>query len=453
MEMTTNLNQTIVTTPPDILWQRIHAHIIEYMLNRSAKEGRYWEKSYDSVQTSERSLLDSEADGSELEVEWRTALIFAFSCNITLSVIGNVIVLLVLSFGKSKTDLNIFLINLALADLTMAVFCMPFTFPTIMYGHWIFGSAMCPAVIFLQQVSVIVSIFTLTAIGIDRYFAVMYPLKARVTKHRSKIVLAVIFLIAVSLAVVQAVFARVRQSRSREGIYYCNEWPNNNHAFIAYEIFIFLTTYCIPLVVLLYTYTRIGIKLWGRRIPGNAHNFRDKSHVNSKKKIVKMLIVVVLMFAICWLPLHVFNLVVKFRSSVYDEDSYARDTIRKINACVLWLAMSNSFMNSVIYSLFNEGFRADMLVVSRNCLQCHCKNVSTLLIKSSTTGTRERSTSSTSTSLLTTSKFSSVLISKFRRSSENNNGSEKREDIKQEMECKASTKLCEDAKSCTANEV
>ncbi|XP_070545113.1 prolactin-releasing peptide receptor-like [Ptychodera flava] len=412
MEMGDNLNQTNPAMSNDSYWDRLHAEIIAYMLNRSEKEGRYWENPPDpDPSPSAEPFYDS--SNLQLDSGWQTALICAFSFNIALSILGNLIVLIVLSYGKTKSDLNIFLINLALADLTTAIFCMPFTFSTIMYGHWIFGTGMCPTVIFLQQVAVIVSIFTLTAIGIDRYFAVMYPLKVRVTKHRSKIILAVIFVIAVSLAVVQAVYARARRIAQDETfIYFCDEWQTYSQAAMAYEIFIVLTTYFVPLVVLLYTYSRIAIKLWGRRMPGNADTSRDKSHANSKKKIIKMLIVVVFMFALCWLPLHIFNLIVKFHPYFYiDHDPKYQDTLRKINCGVLWLAMSNSFMNPLIYSFFNDVFRADMKGIF-----CHCNRYEqrkrTTAFFTSTTPSRSRSTSSTSTTALTTLRLARVSLPK-----------------------------------------
>ncbi|XP_070543812.1 substance-P receptor-like [Ptychodera flava] len=277
-----------------------------------------------------------------LPFEWRTALICAFSINIALSIIGNIGVIVVLLLGRAKTVLNRFLMNLALADLTMAIFCMPFTFPTIMYGRWIFSSGMCPTVIFLQHVSVFVSIYTLTAIGVDRYFAVMHPLKIRITKTKGKILIAFIWLMSVSLSIVQAVFARAKPFVwARRNIYLCTEWWPSETAATVHEMFVILISYFLPLIALLFTYLRIGIKLWGRKLPGNADEQRDKSCANSKKKVIKMLIVVVLMFSICWLPLQLFNLVVKFMPYIFDDPS-RQDMLRQINACVLWLAMSNS---------------------------------------------------------------------------------------------------------------
>jgi Na+/melibiose symporter-like transporter len=75
--------------------------------------------------------------------------IFIFMCIVytisTLSAcITNLIVLLVYMLGRSKTELSIFLINLAMADFLMSTVCMPFTFAQALLKRWIFGEIMCP---------------------------------------------------------------------------------------------------------------------------------------------------------------------------------------------------------------------------------------------------------------------------------------------------------------------
>ena len=96
-------------------------------------------------------------------------LIIVYSISITLSFIGNLAVIFVFLCGKrAKRDVASFLINLALADLLMAGFCMPYTFTETMLAHWIFGRIMCPLIHFMQILSVSVSIGTNVVIGIDR---------------------------------------------------------------------------------------------------------------------------------------------------------------------------------------------------------------------------------------------------------------------------------------------
>ena len=92
----------------------------------------------------------------------------------------------------------------------MAVFCMPFTFTMTMLGHWIFSAPMCPIVLYMQTVSVTVSVCTIVAIGVDRYWVVHYPLRSRVTKSRSPAVIATIWTVACALSSVQLAVGRAR---------------------------------------------------------------------------------------------------------------------------------------------------------------------------------------------------------------------------------------------------
>jgi hypothetical protein len=70
---------------------------------------------------------------------------------------------------KISADLRRYLINLSAADLSMAIFCVPFNYTDIMYGYWRFPLLMCPLSEFINICTICVSIFTLTAIGIERY--------------------------------------------------------------------------------------------------------------------------------------------------------------------------------------------------------------------------------------------------------------------------------------------
>lgn len=136
-------------------------------------------------------------------------LIVLYSLTTALSVIGNLAAIIVFTVGRrSRTDLRWFLANLAAADLTMAVFCMPFTFTTTMLDSWIFSAPMCPLVMFFQTVSVTVSVCTSVAVGLDRYWVVNYPLRSRITKSRSPVVIGIIWVTACALSAVQLVIGR-----------------------------------------------------------------------------------------------------------------------------------------------------------------------------------------------------------------------------------------------------
>jgi len=99
----------------------------------------------------ESSTVAAELHDPGLPDEQQYILIALYTTTTVLAVTGNFIVIVVLAVGRrSRTDLRAFLVNLAVADLTMAIFCMPFTFTFTMRHDWIFGAAMCTIVLFLQ---------------------------------------------------------------------------------------------------------------------------------------------------------------------------------------------------------------------------------------------------------------------------------------------------------------
>lgn len=70
-------------------------------------------------------------------------------------------------------ELYLYLINLSISDIVMSLLCIPFTYTSFILNRWIFSPVFCPVVNFAQICSVMVSIWTLVVIGIDRYYAIV----------------------------------------------------------------------------------------------------------------------------------------------------------------------------------------------------------------------------------------------------------------------------------------
>ncbi|XP_064459098.1 cholecystokinin receptor-like [Ornithodoros turicata] len=123
----------------------------------------HWNTSWTNI--SDEDYPPMEVFGNEVQ----TFLIVLYTLTAVLALGGNITVVVVLVLGKrSSRELRLFLVNLALSDITMAVFSIPFTYTDFMLGRWVFEPLFCPAVLFMQHLSVIVSVYTLTAIGVDR---------------------------------------------------------------------------------------------------------------------------------------------------------------------------------------------------------------------------------------------------------------------------------------------
>jgi leucokinin receptor len=128
-------------------------------------------------------------------------LSFLYGSISLIAVIGNSLVIwIVITTKQMHSVTNFYIGNLAVADVIIGLFSIPFQFQAAVLQRWDLPKFMCPFCPFIQTLSVNVSIFTLTAIAIDRHKAILNPLRARSSKHASKIVIAVIWIVALFLA-------------------------------------------------------------------------------------------------------------------------------------------------------------------------------------------------------------------------------------------------------------
>lgn len=77
---------------------------------------------------------------------------------------------------KLRTRTNMFIINLSCADIGVAVLCMPFSLVTCLRHGWMLGDALCKLNRFLNILFCLTSLLTLTAISVEKYFAICKPL-------------------------------------------------------------------------------------------------------------------------------------------------------------------------------------------------------------------------------------------------------------------------------------
>lgn len=79
-------------------------------------------------------------------------LLIGIYCTIfVLGVVGNILVILTLVQNtRMRTVTNVFLLNLAISDLLLAVFCMPFTLVPIFIRNFVFGAFICVSIRYAQ---------------------------------------------------------------------------------------------------------------------------------------------------------------------------------------------------------------------------------------------------------------------------------------------------------------
>ncbi|NXG23364.1 NK1R protein, partial [Grallaria varia] len=119
--------------------------------------------------------------------------------------------------------------------------------------------------------------------------------------------------------------------------------------------------YLLPLVVIGCAYTVVGLTLWASGIPGDSSD-RYHEQVSAKRKVVKMMIIVVCTFALCWLPYHIY-----FTLQYFRPEWYLQKFIQQVYLAIMWLAMSSTMYNPIIYCCLNDRFRVGFQRAFRWC--------------------------------------------------------------------------------------
>ncbi|XP_076754008.1 cholecystokinin receptor type A isoform X1 [Xylocopa sonorina] len=180
-----------------------------------------------------------------------------------LSVVGNSLVLITLARNKRmRTITNVYLLNLAVSDLLLGVFCMPFTLLGQILKNFVFGITMCKLIPYFQAVSVSVAVWTLVAISLERYFAICRPLKSRrwQTQFHAYKMIAVVWTASLTWNAPILVVSRLKSIRG--GRRKCREdWPTVGTE-RAYNLFLDGTLLLVPLIVMSLAYSLIAVKLW-----------------------------------------------------------------------------------------------------------------------------------------------------------------------------------------------
>ncbi|KOX71929.1 Tachykinin-like peptides receptor 99D [Melipona quadrifasciata] len=278
-------------------------------------------------------------DKYEVPIAVLVLLSIAYGTISFLAVVGNSLVMWIIATSRRMQNVtNFFIANLALADIVIGLFAIPFQFQAALLQRWILPHFMCSFCPFVQVLSVNVSVFTLTAIAIDRHRAILKPLSARPSKLTAKFIIAGIWFLAGSLATPVAIARRVIMVPDGSNDHlkpFCIHVNLSDRSMFIYSGLLVFLQYLTPLSIISCVYARMALKLWGN-------------------KVIKMLIIVVALFAICWLPLQLYNVFQYFYSEI-NEYRY----IHYIWFFFDWLAMSNSCYNPFIYGIYNEKFRRE----------------------------------------------------------------------------------------------
>nr|BAO01074.1 neuropeptide GPCR A24 [Nilaparvata lugens] len=291
---------------------------------------------------------------------WKQMLwTFLYATMVFVATGGNLIVIwIVLAHKRMRTVTNYFLVNLSIADAMVSTLNVTFNYIYMLNSDWPFGTLYCKITQFVAVLSICASVFTLMAISIDRYMAIMHPLRPRMGRRTTLCIAGAIWVVGTILSLPMLIFFTtvVQDFPNGDSRVVCySEWPdgatNESYQEYLYNLAFMVLTYFLPISSMSFTYIRVGIELWGSQSIGECTQ-RQLENIKSKRRVVKMMIVVVSIFAVCWLPFHAYFIFTSIMPEITNHPS-----IQDIYLAIYWLAMSNSMYNPIIYCWMNHRFR------------------------------------------------------------------------------------------------
>ena len=296
---------------------------------------------------------------------------FGLSVIMSCALVGNLLVILVFKRNlATRTNTNYFIVNMAVSDLLLPLFVWPTR--TMQFWseprRWFLGGPVgqfsCKSIAFLQFISGTVSIQSLVLIAVERFIAVVFPMKARHFTPRSRTT-SVIVTWLVAGAVHSPQFSFPKLSRRCDTFYCITDWGLSLGHQMLHKIYsTTLAVIClvIPPTLIFILYTSIFFALKKRK--ALAKHVGDEANARRRKQnrqITRMSICIVVAFALCYLPFFVYTMLY--------YHSVPSTFMHRFYFVFLFLAYANSAMNPWILFYFCQNFRQGL----RNmCGCCPC---------------------------------------------------------------------------------
>ncbi|KAM6948297.1 KISS1 receptor a [Aplochiton taeniatus] len=282
-----------------------------------------------------------------------------FSLIMLVGLVGNSSVIYVISRHRQmRTATNFYIANLAATDIIFLVCCVPFTATLYPLPGWVFGNFMCKFVAYLQQVTVQATCITLTAMSGDRCYVTVYPLKS--LRHRTPRV-AVIVSVCIWIGSFMLSLPIFLYQRIEEGYWYgprqyCVERFPSKSQERAFTLYQFIAAYLLPVLTISFCYTLMLKRVGQPTVQPVDNNYQvnllSERTVTIRSKVSKMVVVIVLLFAVCWGPIQFFILFQSFYP--YYRADYATYKIKTWANC---MSYANSSVNPLVYGFMGASFR------------------------------------------------------------------------------------------------
>lgn len=280
-------------------------------------------------------------------------------------VLGNGTLVLIFVWHRTMRNVpNTYILSLAVGDLLVILTCVPFTSTLYTVESWNYGTLVCKLSECVKDMSIGVSVFTLTALSAERYCAIVNPMRRHFsggclsTRSVTLLTTLAIWILSLLFALPAAIYSYVPVFNFGENhtIKICSPIPEDfGWSDLRTMVLLkFLAYYVLPLCVISVFYTLMAMQLQtsARSMPGELQG--QSAQVRAHKKVAKMVLAFVVIFFLCFLPEQVFMLWFHLYPSsheVYDEYWHA---LRIVGFC---LSFIHSCANPIALYCMSDVFR------------------------------------------------------------------------------------------------
>ena len=294
----------------------------------------------------------------------------AVSLLLVVSLIGNLlIVLIVYKTPTLRKPINMLIANMAMSDLLFPIF----TFPVrLAYfhggGRWLIGGnlgqALCKLHVFGAYISSLVSVQSLVLITVDRFGAVVVPLRSPlITSKQCPFFIVATWIIA--MAVHSPYLAVSKLVEYPGGMRCTSQWretlgANANRNFVLVVAIVFFYT---PFVLLAILYSVILIKLKRQAHPGEPSANAEEQRTRRIRSVLKMAIAIVVAFFICLIPMFS-NVMISVLSAPISTISCS---FYLYNVIAIFTSLANCAINPIICLIFSSNYRQALKRLANCC--------------------------------------------------------------------------------------
>nr|XP_057941334.1 urotensin-2 receptor [Doryrhamphus excisus] len=253
-----------------------------------------------------------------------------------------------LSSSPPSSSLHLQVLSLALADL-LYLFTAPFIVYDSLASGWAFGELGCRLLLSLDLLTMHASIFTLTAMSLDRYRAVAHPLHTSSTNSSGLLRVSLAWGLAVALSLPMMITLHLEDGENQEGQLCVPAWDEQSSK--AYLSVLFCTSILGPGLAIGALYATLGRLYWvsQTRAPWGAGTGTACPARAPKPKVLLLILGIVLAFWACFLPFWIWQLLPLYQPDMLRTVPVGTQVT--VNRILTGLTYGNSCVNPFFYTL------------------------------------------------------------------------------------------------------